>query len=50
LIGKLRVATDGYLVPMIVFASFGVLAFILSFLLKIEDRKKGYGLELPNKK
>jgi len=50
LIGKLRVATDGYLVPMIVFASFGVLAFLLSFALKIEDKKKGYGLELPNKK
>ncbi len=50
LIGKLRVATEGYLVPMIVFASFGVLAFFLSLLLKVEDRKKGYGLELPNKK
>ena len=50
LIGKLRVATNGYLVPMIVFASFGVLAFLLSFALKIEDKKKGYGLELPNKK
>ncbi len=50
LIGKLRVATNGYFVPMLVFTSFGVLAFILSFLLKIEDRKKGYGLELPNKK
>jgi len=50
LIGKLRVATDGYLVPMIVFASFGVLAFLLSLALKIEDRRKGYGLELPNKK
>ena len=50
LIGKLRVATDGYLVPMIVFASFGVLAFLLSLALKVEDRKKGYGLELPNKK
>ena len=50
LIGKLRVATDGYLVPMIVFASFGVLAFILSLALKVEDKKKGYGLELPNKK
>ncbi len=49
LIGKLRVATDGYLVPMIVFASFGVLAFILSLALKVEDKKKGYGLELPNK-
>lgn len=50
LIGKLRVATNGYLVPMIVFASFGVLAFILSLALKVEDRKKNYGLELPNKK
>jgi len=50
LIGKLRVATNGYLVPMIVFASFGVLAFFLSLALKVEDRKKGYGLELPNKK
>ena len=50
LIGKLREATGGYLVPMIVFASFGVIAFIFSLLLKIEDKKKGYGLELPNKK
>ena len=50
LIGKLRVATNGYLVPMIVFASFGVLAFLLSLALKVEDRRKGYGLELPNKK
>ena len=49
LIGKLRVATDGYLVPMIVFTGFGVLAFILSLFLKVEDRKKAYGLELPNK-
>ena len=49
LIGKLRVATDGYLVPMIVFTGFGVLAFILSLFLKVEDRKKSYGLELPNK-
>ena len=50
LIGKLRVTTDGYLVPMIVFASFGVLAFLLSLALKVEDKRKGYGLELPNKK
>lgn len=50
LIGKLRVATDDYLVPMIVFASFGVLAFLLSLALKVEDKKKNYGLELPNKK
>ena len=50
LIGTLRVSTDGYVVPMIVFASFGVLAFLLSLALKVEDKKKGYGLELPNKK
>ena len=50
LIGKLRVATDGYIVPMIVFASFGVLAFLLSLALKVEDKRKNYGLELPNKK
>lgn len=48
LIGKVLNATGGYTVPMMIFASFGILAFILSFYLKIEDRKKGYGLELPN--
>ena len=50
LIGTLRVATNGYMVPMVVFASFGVIAFVLSLALKVEDKKKGYGLELPNKK
>ena len=40
--------TGGYVVPMIIFASFGVLAYIMSFFLKIEDKKKGYVLELPN--
>lgn len=48
LIGTTLEATGGYLVPMIIFSSFGVLAFLLTFLLKIEDKKKGYGLELPN--
>ena len=48
LIGATLQATGGYLVPMIIFSMFGVLAFLLTFLLKIEDRKKGYGLELPN--
>lgn len=33
-----------------IFAGFGVLAFILSFVLKAVDRKNGYGLDLPNKK
>ncbi len=48
IIGSLRQSTGGYLVPMIVFSSFGVLAFFFSLLLKKEDLKKGYGLELPN--
>ena len=48
LIGNLREATGGSLVPMIVFAAFGVLAFVFILLLKKEDKKKGYGLELPN--
>ena len=48
LIGSLRQSTGGYTVPMIVFSSFGVLAFLFSLLLKAEDRKKSYGLELPN--
>ncbi|MDR1950657.1 MAG: MFS transporter [Bacteroidales bacterium] len=39
-----------YTVPMLIFASFGVLAFLLGLWLKAEDKKKGYGLELPNKK
>ncbi len=50
LIGFVLDATGGYLMPMIIFSSFGVLAFILSAYLKIEDRKKGYGLEEPNVK
>lgn len=48
LIGSLRASTESYFVPMLVFSSFGVLAFILSIYLKAEDKKKGYGLELPN--
>ena len=48
LIGVVLNATGGYLVPMVIFSSFGILAFIFSLLLKIEDRKKGFGLELPN--
>ena len=48
LIGLLRGSTGGYFVPMLVFSSFGILAFIFSFLLKIENRRKNYGLEEPN--
>ena len=48
LIGAVNKATGGYTVPMIIFASFGLIAFVFSLFLKIEDRKKAYGLELPN--
>ena len=48
LIGSLRNNTGSYFVPSLVFSCFGVLAFIFSILLKREDKKKGYGLELPN--
>lgn len=37
-----------YTVPMLVFASFGVLAVFVALLLKAEDKKKSYGLERPN--
>ncbi|MGB9702320.1 MAG: MFS transporter [Candidatus Kapaibacteriota bacterium] len=40
--------TYDYTLPMLIFTSFGVLALIFAFLLKAEDKKKGYGLELPN--
>ena len=48
LIGKVLNATGGYLVPMMIFSSFGVLALIFGLWLKREDKVKGYGLELPN--
>jgi MFS family permease len=37
-----------YTIPMLIFMSLGVLALVFAFLLKAEDKKKGYGLELPN--
>lgn len=37
-----------YTRPMIIFTGLGLLALLFAFLLKAEDRKKGYGLELPN--
>lgn len=46
----LAVPPYDYTVPMIIFASFGVFAFVLGIWLKREDRVKGYGLELPNVK
>ena len=37
-----------YTVPLIVFAGFGVLALFFALYLKAIDRRKQYGLELPN--
>ena len=39
-----------YTIPLVVFAFFGVLAFLIAIYLKVLDRKKGYGLEMPNLK
>jgi hypothetical protein len=38
------------MVPELIFAGFGVLAIIMSLVLKSVDKKKGFGLDLPNKK
>ena len=37
-----------YTATMLMFVSFGVIALLFGFWLKREDKKKGYGLELPN--
>jgi MFS family permease len=39
-----------YTNPLIMLACLGVAALVLGFYLKAVDKKKGYGLELPNKK
>lgn len=37
-----------YTIPMVIFAGFGILALLLAIYLKGLDKKKHYGLELPN--
>ena len=37
-----------YTLPMVIFMCFGIVALFVAILLKREDKKKGYGLELPN--
>jgi len=44
---KLNLRYD-YFYDMLIFLGLSSLSLIFAFLLKIEDRKKGYGLELPN--
>ena len=57
LIGKVLIATNegvtdatqlNYTAPLIMLAGLGVAAFIIGFILKIVDKKKGIGLEEPN--
>ena len=49
---KLNASTGGpaydYTLPMVIFMCFGIVALFVAVLLKREDKKKGYGLELPN--
>lgn len=37
-----------YTIPMLIFATFGVIALCLALWLKSEDKRKNYGLEKPN--
>lgn len=51
--GKIEIAGEmvtnyNYTIPMLIFMLFGVLGLVFAYLLKVEDKKKGYGLELPN--
>lgn len=48
MIDGISVPTYNYQIPMMIFTSLGILAILFGFLLKAEDKKKGYGLELPN--
>jgi len=48
LLDGVSVSNYNYTLPMVIFTAFGVLALIFALLLKAEDKKKGYGLELPN--
>jgi MFS family permease len=48
LIDGVPVPTYNYTLPMMIFTAFGLIALIFGFLLKAENKKKGYGLEMPN--
>jgi hypothetical protein len=37
-----------YFFDLVMFTSLSILSLVFAFLLKAEDKKKGYGLELPN--
>jgi MFS family permease len=44
---KLNLRYD-YYYDILIFVTLGVLSVLVAFLLKMEDKRKGYGLELPN--
>lgn len=44
---KLNIRYD-YFYDMLIFLGLSILSLIFAFLLKFEDKKKGYGLEMPN--
>ena len=44
---KLNLRYD-YFFDLVIFTSLSLLSLLFAFLLKAEDKKKGYGLELPN--
>ena len=44
---KLNLRYD-YFYDMLIFLTLSVLSLLFAFLLKVEDKKKGYGLEMPN--
>jgi predicted MFS family arabinose efflux permease len=48
LIDGAPVPSYNYTLPMIIFTCFGIIALVFALLLKAEDKKKGYGLEMPN--
>ncbi|MDX9999712.1 MAG: MFS transporter [Polyangia bacterium] len=45
-----KAAVYDYTYPLLMLAGFGLLGLLFAFLLKLADRKAGYGLETPNKK
>jgi len=45
---RVTVLSYNYTLPMLTFMSFGVLGMLFAFLLKREDKRKNYGLELPS--
>ena len=48
MIDGVAVPSYNYTLPMIIFTSLGIIALLFGFLLKAENRRKGYGLEMPN--